>query len=24
MKCSALNADFNGVKFDSLGSMSHP
>jgi len=24
MKCSALNVDFNGVKFDSLGSRSPP
>jgi len=24
MKCSALNVDFNGVKFDPLGSRSHP
>jgi len=24
MKCSALNVDFNGVRFDALGSMSPP
>jgi len=24
MKCSALNVDFNGVRFDSLGSRSPP
>jgi len=24
MKCLALNVDFNGVKFDPLGSMSSP
>jgi len=24
MKCSALNADFNGVRFDPLGSRSPP
>jgi len=24
MKCSALNVDFNGVRFDPLGSSSHP
>jgi len=24
MKCSALNVDFNGVRFDPLGSMSPP
>ena len=24
MKCSALNVDFNGVRFDPLGSRSHP
>jgi len=24
MKCSALNVDFNGVRFDPLASRSHP